>query len=69
MCMNIENDKNNFNAQISHMEETVGLKWYISRVFKYTLDLFCIQTCDYQSVAIAGGIFRKTFHVVSNISW
>lgn len=51
------------------MEETVGLKWYISRVFKYTLDLFCIPTCDYQSVAIAGVIFRKTFHVVSNISW
>ena len=40
--MNIENDQTK-NAQISHMEETTGLKWYISRVFKYTLDLLCIR--------------------------
>ena len=52
LCRNIENEKEN-NPQIGHVEETVGVKLYVSKVFKYTLDLFYITTYDYQSVSIA----------------
>ena len=52
------------NAQTSHMEDTVCLKWYVSRLFKYTLDLFSLSKRSNSWI-----IFRKTFHVISNISW
>ena len=27
-------------------EETVGMKWCVSKVFKYALDLFCITIIE-----------------------
>ena len=46
ICRNIENNKEK-NPQIDHVEETVGVKWFVSNVLSIT-------TCDYQSVSIAG---------------